>query len=223
MPTSSAPRPSHRRGRRHAVCLAVAGLVTATLVLIGGGTVADAARPATCATKGTTTLHATPRVRVYSPSARGPLAERDLYACLRPAGRSRFLFDGASNETSSNVRIVGDRFVSVADLRIVPIDGAHETSLLVVDLKTGRQTTASLPDPPRERDFTLLADGSMVYVERPYDERTDALSTTVGTLVRVPFGGAARQELDSGAIGDLASSARSAYWTKDGVPQARRF
>jgi len=203
---------------------ALAAALAATALSVGGaGVTADAgaAKAATCATKGTT-IYATPKVRIYSDSAKGPVEQRDLFACLRPAGRTRFLFEGATNETSSNVRIVGERYVALADFREVPSDGAHETSLLAVDLKSGRKSSVEMRDPPREADFTLLADGSMVYVDRDFDNATGELSRTLGTLMRVPFGGTA-QELDKGRIEDLAASGRAVYWTKDGVPVSRRF
>jgi hypothetical protein len=214
-----------RRPRLALGAAALAAALAATALIAGGGGVtadADAARTATCATKGTTTIYATPKVRIYSDSAKGPVKQRDLFGCLRPAGRARFLFDGATNETSSDVRIVGERYVTLADFRVVPIDGAHETSLLAVDLKSGRKSSVRMQDPPREADFTLLADGSMVYVARDFDETTGELSTTLGTLMRVPLGGTAR-ELDKGRIEDLAASGRAVYWTKDGAPVSRRF
>jgi len=202
----------------------VAAAAAATLISTAGGVPAnaDAAKVATCASKGMTTIYATPKVRVYSDRATGPINQRDLYGCLRPAGRARFLFDGATNETSSDVRIVGDRYVALADFRVVPIDGAHETSLLAVDLRSGRRSSVEMSDPPREADFTLLGDGSMVYVERAFDETTGELSRTLGKLMRVPFGGTQRT-LDEGRIEDLAAAGRTVYWTKDGVPVSRRF
>jgi len=215
-------RPGPRRRALGAAALAAA-LAAAALIAGGGVTAdADAAKTATCATKGTTTIYATPKVRIYSDSAKGPVKERDLFGCLRPAGRARFLFDGATNQTSSDVRIVGERYVALADFREVPIDGAHETSLLAVDLKSGRKSRVLMIDPPREADFTLLADGSMVYVARAFDDMTSERSRTLGTLMRVPFGGTA-QELDKGRIDDLAASGRAVYWTKDGIPVSRRF
>ena len=212
------------RSRRLRLVLAAAALATTGLSVGGGGGVTAAAggARATCATKGTTTIYATPKVRIYSDSARGPVNQRDLFACLRPAGRARFLFDGATNETSSDVRIAGERFVALADFREVPVDGSHETRLLVVDLKSGRRSHIDMFDPPREADFTVLANGSMVYVARDFDDASDRPSTTLGTLIRVPFGGAA-QELDKGRIEDLAASGRVVYWTKDGTPVSRRF
>jgi len=227
MHTSTPLRSSHsRRPRRALWAAAVAAALAATaLIADGGGVTADAgaAHTATCATKGTTTIYATPKVRIYSDSAKGPVEQRDLFGCLRPAGRARFLFEGATNETSSDVRIVGERYVALADFRVVPSDGARETSLLAVDLKSGRKSSVEIKDyPPREADLTLLADGSMVYVTRDFDDTTGELSRTLGTLMRVPFGGTA-QELDKGRIEDLAASGRAVYWTKDGVPVSRRF
>ncbi len=226
MHTTTPLRSSHsRRPRRALGAAALAAALAATALIAGGGGVtadAGAAKTATCATKGTTTIYATPKVRIYSDSAKGPVEQRDLFGCLRPTGRARFLFDGATNETSSDVRIVGERYVALADFRVVPIDGAHETSLLAVDLKSGRKSSVEMIDPPREADFALLADGSMVYVARAFDDTTFERSKTLGTLMRVPFGGTA-QELDEGRIEDLAASGRAVYWTKDGAPVSRRF
>lgn len=192
----------------------------------GGSLAADAgagaAKPVKCVPKGATTIYSTPQVRIFSYVSTGPVEERDLYACLRPKGRSRFLFDGAINEFSSNIRIVGERYVALADFREVPVDGAHETSLLVVDLTTGKRSSVDMYDPPSEADFQLLADGSMVYISRDYDDTTGELSTKTGSLVRVPFQGTA-QQLDTGSIVDLAVSAHTVYWTKDGVATSKTF
>jgi len=214
---------SHHRRRVLGVVAATAGLA-ATAFSVGGADVtadAGAARSATCVTKGST-LYATPKVRIYSDSVKGPVEQRDLLGCLRRTGRVRFLFEGATNETSSNVRIAGGRYVSLADFRVVPSDGAHETSLLVFDLKSARKSSVNMSDPPREADFMLLADGSMVYVDRDFDEATGELSKTLGKLMHVPFGGTA-QELDTGRIEYLAASGRFVYWIKDDVAVFRRF
>jgi len=190
------------------------------LAALAGGLALWPAAPAAaldalrCDAKGSRTIAAAGSIRVFTVERRGRLDQRDWFACRLPRGPATLVHDGAINETARPPQIVAGRYVGVVAERVVPIDGARERNLRVLDVTTRRYTVerSDSASRPGGDGFAVLHDGSAALVDvddglvlaRPGTEELITLDATPGQ----------RQ------ITDLAASPRTLFWRNGTVTKS---